>query len=240
MVKQHEECGKQDSGVVEILVLTHGDNIEVLREFVKYWNHNSDCSFKIVSDAETGYDNQIIIADPCFSNRLIKASDLIETEYVLVLLDDYYLLSQFTKVRLNELAEELSLSNGAYYKLIRESGDSYGLVKEPSKYSLSLGAAIWKKEVLQSVLMEGESAWETEIFGSKRFNKLGLPRLVPSQSEIYYPEGGVLHKGKVPYRLSGLVDNAVIQKKGMFDGNRTIIDKVLFRINLLVTLVSRK
>jgi len=52
-----------------------------------------------------------------------------------------------------------------------------GAISKGSDYRLSLQTAIWDKNILNTLLRNGESAWELEIKGTKRTNELDVPFL---------------------------------------------------------------
>lgn len=72
-----------------------------------------------------------------------------------------------------------------------------------AKYRINLQTAIWKRQALLDLLVDGESPWEFEINGSKRANEKKFKALcvieTPHREGIHGPVvyiGGAITKGK--------------------------------------------
>jgi len=52
-----------------------------------------------------------------------------------------------------------------------------GEIRKGADYRLSLQAALWDKQILLGLLREGETAWDLEVLGSRRSDKLEVPFL---------------------------------------------------------------
>lgn len=46
--------------------------------------------------------------------------------------------------------------------------NNYGIIRKDDNYCISIQPSVWKKQTLLKILIDGESAWDTEIKGSKR------------------------------------------------------------------------
>jgi hypothetical protein len=146
----------------------------------RYW---PDCPFGIYHVTESrpfrrGKVNTILTGqDKEWSERLLFALDRIETRYILLLLDDYFLLKKVSNKKMTECVAILNKNpKSAYLRIFPVPGpdedhlsdSKIGIVRKDSPYSISTQATIWRKEILRSLLLPGESVWDFELKGSKR------------------------------------------------------------------------
>jgi hypothetical protein len=106
----------------------------------------------------------------------------IETPRVLIVLEDFFLRERVGARRLlllEGLAEQHDL---ACLRLVCRPGPrsedrwnnsgELGVLHVDAAYRVSTQAAIWRRDVLEALLVPGESAWEFEMRGSARAAKL--------------------------------------------------------------------
>ena len=143
-----------------------------------------------------------------WSERLIVALNDIQTEYVLLMCDDYFFTDSVNTEQLNELIswmEEDKSINVLYFETFPRMGatsDKYPyFVQRPEccKYRMNCQTALWRKQILLSILRPHENPWELEILGSKRikhhegkFYALTEKKYSP----IQYSRVGVLVQGR--------------------------------------------
>ncbi|MES2132775.1 MAG: hypothetical protein V4506_10510 [Bacteroidota bacterium] len=97
-------------------------------------------------------------------------------EYIIYLQDDYFILQKVDNLILSNLISKVKDYNADYLRLFPSPGpDSdfkgdpdIGLISVNAGYRTSLQAAIWKREVLVSVLNAAESPWEFETNSPER------------------------------------------------------------------------
>lgn len=177
---------------MEIAVLTNDNHLFLLNGFQHLWNkycglpatiygfaspNNLHPNFNFVSLGEQLPASQ-------WSDGLLKMLDLIEDDYFVLMLEDYWLYEQVDK-RIIEIAQpllsdkilriDLSGNRASYrqhYHFTRLG--SLELVETPdgTPYQMSFQAAIWHKENLRKVLKKGENPWQAEVEGSKRVGNL--------------------------------------------------------------------
>jgi hypothetical protein len=107
------------------------------------------------------------------TRRMLEKLDY---EYVLVLLEDFLLLSPVDSTLLARHLVTLHELGGAYLRLRPFPPPDYHLARYPlvgenaigAPYRASLQAAFWRKSALLEMLVDGESAWQFEIFGARR------------------------------------------------------------------------
>lgn len=132
---------------------------------------------------EKAYNNPRIytshtIKKESWSNNILQALQDVKTDYVLILLDDYY-LTQFDRQRLMDIYDYMrshptvsyvQITQVANITLDRPVGEIDGLYHKAkhSPWRTSLQACLWKKTDLQHLLRPGESAWDFEMSGSVR------------------------------------------------------------------------
>jgi len=124
----------------------------------------------------------ILTQDPNWTNALVKALDQIDSPYIFIILDDFFLVREVSADTIGNalaLMQKLDLDKYIYHyphvafngKLDpSEFGDRIFKVHQDAEYTLSLQPAIWKVEFLRKCLLAGESPWQFEINGSARVN----------------------------------------------------------------------
>ena len=163
-----------------------------LQLFRKYW---PDCPFELVivseTGAEEGFDRTIFTGKgKTWSQMLVEALDQIETSYVVMLMNDYFLESPVnTALILNRLAE--AKEKGAL---------NYRLCPDPPRavkntaYSVSCKAGIWNRQFLRALAAKTKSAWEFERYGRFMFDESDLRPLLVTEA-LEFPFLDVIHKG---------------------------------------------
>ena len=112
-----------------------------------------------------------------WGERLIRTLEMINSEYIIFLLDDFFFMDYVDVKRLNDcikwIKDDENISTFGFYRTrqpnIRD-GKYYGFEKRPKQalYKLNAQAAIWRKDKLISYIRPHESAWDWEILGSIR------------------------------------------------------------------------
>ncbi len=149
--------------------------------FERYW---ADCCFEtiLITEKKSFSFNNIKVLNLGenldWSELLLSALDLIKTKYVILILDDFFLRSKVDNGKILDFLmlvqshdiEMLRLLPRPAPKLKLRNNSSFGRIEINEPYRVSTQAAIWKYEVLKSLLLKGENAWEFEINGSHRSN----------------------------------------------------------------------
>ena len=157
--------------------------------FQLFWRFWPDCTFKVYLLCNNlriylPKVNMLLIGDDIsWSDNLKKALQLIREEYVLLFIDDLFLLSPVQAerlekvfswiivnrpncVRMNCYADNYPVPN----KPDKPYNDFLGIVSKGMDYRVSTVLTVWKREYLMNLLGEGENAWEFEICGTERAN----------------------------------------------------------------------
>lgn len=154
-----------------------------LKMFNKFWN---DCPYRKYLLCETKSESTnpelknfnikvININSNYWSERLIKALDAIQSNYVLLYLDDFFLKGKVNTDEIKDLFARVVKSELNMLRLLPRPGPKYykkvdkiGLLDPEDRFYVSTQASIWKKDVLKTLLKKEENIWEFEENGSLR------------------------------------------------------------------------
>jgi hypothetical protein len=123
---------------------------------------------------------QILVGpDRSWSETLLAALESVTTEYVLLLLDDLFLIAPVDTAKVMANIVWLDRQRGNYLRLnptpppVRRVDADHGEAVPGSIYRTSVVLSVWRTSTLQSLLVPGETAWDFEIFGSVRSDDIG-------------------------------------------------------------------
>ncbi len=111
-----------------------------------------------------------------WSSLMIRALDAIDSPYVLLTLEDFFLRKEVDSARILALFEEVQRKQLRMLRLIPRPGPTtvipgvseYGAIASTALYRVSTQASFWHVETLRQLLVIGETAWEFEVNGTKR------------------------------------------------------------------------
>ncbi len=122
-----------------------------------------------------------------WSDGLIKYLHTVKERYVLIMLDDYWLIRTVDisgigtlleymvnnpKILRVDLTADRQFAGGAKYV---ESYGHYDLVHAPgTPYQMSLMPGLWNKKLLLEILQPGEDPWQVEMEGTNRVNETDM------------------------------------------------------------------
>lgn len=181
--------------------------------FRKNW---SECDWKVymVTDKPTErvFDGvEIIVAQPNmdFPLRIQYALDYIDTDHVLVTLDDYFLIGEIEPAKLDYLAKRAERERIDYLLLYdRRKTDErkYEPVEKlfpidlTQKYAVNLYPAIWSKEFLRRTVKGNQSPWQYEPSLTETAREVGAVCMFSHAGAFVILDvvrkGKVLHKAK--------------------------------------------
>ena len=139
--------------------------------FKKQW---ADCPYdvKLVSNYKEfdGIETITVGEETCWSDRTIKAIEQINTDYILLLLEDY-LFGEPVKSENIENAISFMKKNKARYLRLTNipksrfyDGEGIFSLYADEEYAVNLQAAIWEKQfLLESLKKYSGNAWDFEI-----------------------------------------------------------------------------
>lgn len=152
--------------------------------FESYWPEYDGQIFLVTDSKQFDRPNVITLnhgfpKTPAYWSHILKwAIDQVDSEQLLLMLDDFFILRKVDNGRILEAYNWFQKHSN--FKAIRliptpipshdKINEKFGEIKETETYRISTQAAIWDSKYLKSVLKEGESAWEFELIGTKRSN----------------------------------------------------------------------
>lgn len=207
-----------DNQNLTIVVNTCDNYKDVLKLFFaalnEYW---PDLDFPVVINSEfinyTEYHAKTHIIDNIsytWGGRLISTLNSIDTEFVLMLYDDFILEDYVKKTDIRKAKDVLLRdSNASAVYLIdthlpvkRIDHDNLFLeVQNNCDYRLNSAPALWRRKDLLSFVGFSDNPWAWEVFGSYRTitkNKLfyTLNKSFPDVFPYNYSKGGAVYRGK--------------------------------------------
>lgn len=187
----------------------------------------------IVTDAphETNYKNVSVMAageNKEFSERLEYALSKIDTEYVFVTLDDYFLINPVSNEKISALIDMLDKENLDYVRLFphpkKANGEKipqYGKVRKivnDRPYSVNLYVGIWRKSFFKKTVGDVKNPWQFEVSLRKIATVLGAKCAVSNNKEFVILD--VVRKGKILNKA-----NRFFKRHGYYHGYREIQSK---------------
>jgi hypothetical protein len=148
-------------------------------------------------------------AGPVWSDQLIDYLHQLPHEYVLLMLEDFFLRKRVSTDQVLRCLEFVDGRGAHMLRLIprprpnrRIPGDKlFGICDVGPPYRICMQAAIWRRTSLLALLEPGETIWQFEIAGTERSGR--------------YPEGFfAVSKPVIPY--SGLFVHHVVEKGRWF------------------------
>ena len=115
-----------------------------------------------------------------WGKRLINALSQIEEDYVVVLMDDFYLKSQVSEERIQKCIDAFDLDPSIavfyLYNTFRKSFNNseyegFGVVPPKTNFRLNSAPAIWRKSALLKYTKQSDNPWAWEYFGTCRTNR---------------------------------------------------------------------
>ena len=113
--------------------------------------------------------------DRSFSSSLMDYVDAIESEYLILMLDDFAILEPVSNERLEEACRFVKKHEAVYMRLTPnppgdipfDSGYAQIAIDMRPPYATSLQMAIWKRDFLRKLLAYDFNPWEFEVRGGK-------------------------------------------------------------------------
>lgn len=148
--------------------------------FRRFW---ADCPFKLYllsnhrGVEEMDVKNLLVGNDISWSDNLRKALTQLSEPYVLLFLDDLFLLHRVNWTHVLKVFQWIAGNDPNYVRLSaspppdKPYNDLVGIASKGTIYRTSTVLSVWKRKVLIDLLKCGETAWDFEIFGSARSDK---------------------------------------------------------------------
>ena len=224
---------------ITIVVNTCDAYCDVLEIFFLAFKENwPDCPYQIVINTEIAkYDYPAQTHNYISENgedhwgaRLLATLSTVETEFVLMLYDDYILESPVNIELLTTALQSMKNDpNAAVAYLIdttlelETSGGNthFTPIKQKANFRLNSAPGIWRKQVLLDYTEPGDTPWAWEVFGSYRTWGDGryFYSLNPIHDPIFdynYSKGGAIYRGKW---VRAVIDNVIEKYPVSIDWN---------------------
>lgn len=159
------------------------------------------------------------------TGRLSAFLPFIETEYVFVTLDDYYLLRDVDNARIKELLNFMDDNNYDYLRLFNAPHGGKALGKgiyeaiipdKKNNYYVNLYQGIWRKSFIEKTVDQSLNAWQYEVSLTPFAIDNGIKCAMTKGKE--YRILDVIRKGKVLRKA-----HRYFKKDPVYQGNREIM-----------------
>lgn len=196
---------------VSLVVVSHDGFADVWPGFFKMlFRHWPDRPYPLylISNAKTFDDARVtpllVGDDRSWSQTLAAGLQRISTPYVLLTLEDFYLTAPVDSAALARLHQVMVDSGGAYLRVMANPKPDQphpdrldiGLISPGAPYRTSTQMAFWDRAALLSLLREEKSAWDFELKGSRRSDKLPMSFLSISTASSPITYRHVVYRGK--------------------------------------------
>ncbi len=190
-----------------------------------------DMQTYIVTDAPTNknYENIKIIeagTDTEWSDRLSIALRFVNTDYVFITLDDYFLIKKVSDSSITQLISMMSDEGIDYVRLFkrpkratREELSGYSGINRidtSCDYSVNLYSGIWEREFIEFCVKKPLNAWKFEVSLHKRAKEYGANCVVSHRNEFEILD--VVRKGKLLHKSARYFK----KHPGIYNGNRDV------------------
>lgn len=180
---------------------------------------------KPTSKKYNGIDIIVSPHDMEWSDRLAYALKHIQTDYVMITLDDYFLIKPVSNARISLLLEMMQEENLSYIRLFprpkratREEFTGYTRIYRidtNENYSVNLYPGIWSKDFLQYAAISSQPPWQFEVSLPRRAREYGAQCVVSYNSDFVILD--VVRKGKVLHKAA-----RYFKRHDVYHGNRPI------------------
>jgi len=145
--------------------------------FDKYW---PDCRFRkyLLCNEKVPRLKDVIPlnigTDVDWTSNVKKGLGGVEEEFVIFFVEDLFLTAKVDTGSLVQAVQVFQALGGNSLKLVptvqadRRCNEFFGESSAGSPYRVSTVATVWRKSALLDILLEGENAWQFEVFGTQR------------------------------------------------------------------------
>lgn len=198
----------------------------------KYWSDRGMDTYIVTDKAhETSYEGVKVISageGVEFTDRLKYALEQIDSEYIFITLDDYFLIKKVSNESIERLVGLMDQQNYDYIRLFKRPTRAKGKkikgykklneINTNNRYSVNLYSGIWKKDFLYNTLRETLNPWVYEVRLWKVAMELQAKCAVSNNREFVILD--VVRKGKILNKA-----NNYFKKHDIYHGNRPVCSK---------------
>lgn len=182
------------------LLKTNWENIEDYNIYLNTESKNEytdDLKIRIINTQLAGKDQ--------WGKRLINSLSTIEEEYVVVLMDDFFLRNKLYESRIVDCLSLFSsdpkvaviyLTHIFMRSFPKSTYDGFLEIPKKTNYRLNSGPALWKKCKLLKYVKETDNPWAWEYFGTCRTNYTDDLFYCVEKKEPIYDYAHAIYRGK--------------------------------------------
>jgi len=152
--------------------------------FELFWKHWPDCPYPVYLGCNSKQFNDPRVnmlyagTHDNWTDRTREHLAVVDAKFVLMMLDDWYLISAVNTKEIIELVELMRKLDGRMLRLVTDPKPDTALAGHPKIGLLKTGklnrtnthATIWDRDTLLKLMRNGESLWQFEVNGSIRSN----------------------------------------------------------------------
>ena len=169
-----------------VAVLTVGcdDYVDILELSLyykdKYWDHSCQWPYLLATQSvkpkREGFDRVVFAGkDSQWTDRLKKALEEINEEYIILLLDDFYWEENIDSEMIYAMIQYMKENNVGSLNFAKcgqeRSSIGYTEVKQGEPFRISITPSIWKKEYLEMINYDGINVFSAERVFSENSNE---------------------------------------------------------------------
>ncbi len=211
----------------------------------KFWPDRNIPTY-IVTDKENerAYERVSVIAageGAELSERTARALEEIDTEYVFITLDDYFLYRPVSNEVIGGLLDVMEKENLDYIRLFKYPRNKRSAINRPMKdrpdiwhldnnqrYTVNLYAGIWRKSFLAATVREKKNAWQYEVSLSRIAREVNARCAMTNGKEFNILDG--VRKGKFLHKAY-----RYLKKHDLYHGDRPLIGRwQIFKLNVRI------
>jgi hypothetical protein len=185
-----------------------------------------------------------------WSECLLKAMELIETETILFLLDDLFIIDYVNNSNFEKLVDIHINNDFTYLGLGGNSGPFHNTnfediyrIDQNAEFRISALPSIWNINRMKKYIRKNENPWQFEVYGSKRAHYIEdkfyaiNENTLGKNTIIKYPSRTGIVRGKWQRQMVDIFKTNSIymdfNKRGFWDPyeKRTFIEKILKRLS---------
>lgn len=167
----------------------------LFKQWPSLLNENKDIPILLVANSKSYVDPRVntinIRNETSWADNILIALEKVNTKYVLIALDDYWISQRVDERRLHEIFMAMQQEDAAMLQIScndsrYQNGVKHNSVKhliytnKYAQYKASLQMAIWDVEALKAILRPNEDPWTFELAGTARSH--GYPKAFLSLS----------------------------------------------------------
>lgn len=193
----------------------------------KNWANRNIKTFLVTDEAtDVSYDGVSIFSAGSgkeLSERIESVLPLIQTEYVLVTLDDYFETEPINSNKIDSLIDVMEKETLDYICLFNRPKTNTHLkdyrnlfeVDLTRNYRVNLYPGLWRKSFMEKTIREPLNAWQYEVSLTKIAYEINARCALSKGNE--YPILDVVRKGKILRKA-----HRYLEKHNLYHGNRAV------------------